>query len=79
MRGPFKILEAVGNRAFKLDLPSTMRIHPTFHMGLLEPYKKSEVPGRVQSPPLPQEAGDEEEWEIEEIGDSRKRGRKNVK
>ncbi len=33
---PFEILEAVGKQAYKLKLPSKWRIHPVFHVSLLE-------------------------------------------
>jgi len=35
--GPCKIIEAKGQRAFKLEISLTWRIHPTFHVSLLEP------------------------------------------
>jgi len=38
--GPFKVLKRAGN-AYTLDLPSWIRIHPTFYVGLLKPYLTS--------------------------------------
>jgi len=35
--GLFKILEKRGNRAFKLELSPRWKIHPVFHVSLLEP------------------------------------------
>ncbi|KAG0936846.1 hypothetical protein G6F57_007656 [Rhizopus arrhizus] len=35
--GPFKILAKVGSHAYKLELPTTMKIHPVFHVNLLTP------------------------------------------
>ena len=35
--GPFKIQEKLGPITFKLELPPHMRIHPVFHISLLEP------------------------------------------
>jgi hypothetical protein len=35
--GPFKILAAVGEVAFQLELPPTSRIHPVFHVSQLKP------------------------------------------
>ena len=38
--GPFKVIEPVGpsQLAFRLDLPSGLRIHPVFHVSALKPY-----------------------------------------
>ena len=37
--GPFKILKEYPNTStFKLELPPTLRIHPSFHSSLLKPY-----------------------------------------
>ncbi|KAG2966879.1 hypothetical protein PC118_g18908 [Phytophthora cactorum] len=35
--GPFTVLERHGN-AYTLDIPSSMRLHPTFYVGRLKPY-----------------------------------------
>jgi len=45
--GPFKVLEAVGDSklAFRLELPAQMRIHPVFHVSLLEPRRENRFPG----------------------------------
>jgi hypothetical protein len=71
--GPFKILKIVGESklAFKLDLPTTMKIHPVFHATLLEPYNTNQIPGRVQPPPPPVTVEDVDEYEVEQILDSR--------
>ena len=39
--GPFVIKRKVGQRAYELELPSRMSIHPVFYVGLLEPYRES--------------------------------------
>ena len=43
---PFKIIEAKAQHAFKLEISPTWRIHPTFHVSLLEPYRTSMREGR---------------------------------
>ena len=53
-----------------------MRVHPVFHVSLLEPYRESILPGRVQEPPLPVEVEGELEYEVEKILDSRIERRK---
>ena len=69
--GPFKILKKVGNRAYKLELPTTIKIHPVFHVSLLEPVVEEKIPGRTQTPPPPVIIDDSEEYEVENILDSR--------
>jgi len=53
--GPFKLLEKKGNRAFKLDILARWKIHPVFHVSLLEPYKVSDRPNREQPPREPED------------------------
>jgi hypothetical protein len=71
--GPFTICERIGLQAYKLDLPASMKIHPVFHISLLEPYKSNLIPGRIQPPPPPVLVKDspELEYEVEEILDSK--------
>ena len=48
-----------------------MRIHPVFHVSLLEPWTSSSIPGRVIPPPPPIELADGPEFEVEAILDSK--------
>ena len=71
--GPFRILKTVGESklAFRLELPPQMRIHPVFHIRLLEPYHANTIEGRTQLPPQPEIIDREPEYEVREILDSR--------
>ncbi len=72
--GPFEIEKRIGTQAYRLILPRKyQRLHPTFHVSLLEPYhRRSGEDPRIIQPDL---VDGEEEWEVEAILDSRKRGR----
>ena len=71
--GPFPIEEVVGQGklAYRLLLPPQMRIHPVFHVSLLEPYWENRFAGRIQEPPPPDEIEGELEYEVKEILDSK--------
>ena len=69
--GPFRILAKIGMQAYKLDLPDSMKVHPTFHVSLLETYQDNPLPSQVKPPPPPIEIDGNEEYELEEILDSR--------
>jgi hypothetical protein len=75
--GPFTITKVVSPYAYQLELPASMRIHPVFHVNLLRPVAENPLPGQRQEPPPPVEVEGLEEWEVEEILDSRwdRRGR----
>ncbi|KAH7280547.1 hypothetical protein KP509_36G002100 [Ceratopteris richardii] len=63
--GPFTILAKINPVTFKLQLPSTMRIHPIFHVSMLEPYQISPLRGERPSPSPPIKIDDHEEFEVE--------------
>jgi len=70
--GPFEIIGKVSERAFRLRLPDSMsRIHPVFYVGLLENVHKSSISNRHNDPPPQVEIDGEDEYEVEEILDSR--------
>ena len=37
--GPFRVEDKIGAQAYRLTLPNSYRIHNTFHVSLLEPYR----------------------------------------
>ena len=69
--GPYPIVEKISTQAYRLQLPPSLKVHPVFHVSLLDPYKESEIPGRTQPPPPPVVIEDQFEYEVEEILDSR--------
>jgi hypothetical protein len=69
--GPFCVSKQVNEVAYRLDLPSSMKIHPMFHVSLFEPYRESTIPGQLPAPPPPIEINGEEEFEVSKIIDSR--------
>ena len=74
--GPFTIIDKVGNRAYRLALPRSMQnIHPVFNVELLEAYVENEFDNRTQPKPPPVIVEGMEEWEVEKVVGSRRRGR----
>jgi len=64
---PFKILEKKESRAYKLEISPRWKIHPVFHVCLLEPYGASNRPNRKQPPRDPEDIEGDLEWEAERI------------
>ena len=74
--GPYPIIGPIGRSAFKLLLPPSMKIHPVFHVSLLELHVANTFPGRVVPPPLPTQVDGLPEFEVNKILDSKFRRRK---
>jgi len=64
---PFKVLERKGSRAYRLEISPRWKIHPVFHVSLLEAYRASNRPNREQPPRDPEEIACDLEWEVERI------------
>jgi hypothetical protein len=74
--GPVEVLEAVGKRAFRVQLPPEARNHPVFNISELELYRKSTIEGRHQPPPPVVEIEGEANYVVETIGRSRENKRR---
>ena len=73
--GPFKVLKQISLVAHRIELPSTMKIHNVFHIDLLIPYNETEAYGETYTQPPPEIIDGEEEYEIEEIINTRRTGK----
>ena len=58
--GPYEIEEVLGKTNYRLKLPKSMRIHPVFHISLLEPAPKEAGTTQVEVEP-------DEEYEVEKV------------
>ena len=65
--GPFKVVSQISKVAYKLELPSTWKIHDIFHASLLMPYKETDQHGPKFIEPPPDILEGEPEWEVERI------------
>jgi transposase InsO family protein len=70
--GPFKIVAVVGDKkmAYRLDLPPRYRIHPTFPISLLEPFKGTTKEAEAHRESVDVEP-EERHWVVEAILDHR--------
>lgn len=77
--GPMMVEKRVGELAYKLQLPTTMKVHPVFHTGLLKPYQA----GTRQQAMMPKlETETDTLFEVDAILDHKsvtRRGRKGSK
>ncbi|PIL29421.1 hypothetical protein GSI_09473 [Ganoderma sinense ZZ0214-1] len=73
--GPYLVKRKVGNLAYELKLSKDLALHPVFHVSLLLPHKESQLPGRHPPEPASIEVEGEEEYEVEEVLESRRYGR----
>ncbi|XP_076860737.1 putative polypeptide N-acetylgalactosaminyltransferase 8 [Brachyhypopomus gauderio] len=74
--GPFEVLSQVKPVTYKLKLPPSYRISPTFHVSLLKPAQPSSLsPDQQSSPPPPLDIDGGPAYWVNELLDSRRRGR----
>ena len=75
MAGPFPTIAREGN-AYRLQLPSGINVHPVINPEYLRKDPNNPLSGQTEDPQPPIEINGENEWEVEKIPASRKRGRK---
>ena len=59
--GPFKVLRRLGQVAYELELPSSTKVHPVFHVSQLKPAKGT----MAHCLPLPPHLSSNLEWVVE--------------
>jgi protein-tyrosine phosphatase len=70
--GPYTVSKVINKNAYKLDLPYTIQKHNIFHLSFVDHYK-SPTAGQPPSAPQPTGIDDSDEWEVNEILDSKPR------
>lgn len=75
--GPFKILRQINPVSYRLQLPTNYRISPTLHVSLLKPASGPRVETEdAESGPPPMIIDSEEAYQVRDLLDSRRRGRR---
>jgi len=69
--GPYAIEEVVSSNVVKLQLPSSMRIHPVINISRIVRYKE-QVKGQKKEEGKPVEVEEVEEWKVEKILNKKK-------
>jgi len=69
--GPYRVKEIISLNAVKLELPSTVKIHPVVNISRVRQYV-GQVKGQRKEQPAPVIIEGEEEWEVEQILNKRK-------
>ena len=53
--GPYKVLQKIGSMAYKLELPSSSRVHPVFHFYFLKKVIRDKISIQTILPELDEE------------------------
>ncbi|KAK7922262.1 hypothetical protein WMY93_009164 [Mugilogobius chulae] len=73
--GPFEIEKVLNPTVVRLKLPSSLRIHPSFHVSQLKPVRSSPLCPPADPPPPAQVVDDYPAFTVRQILDVRRRGR----
>lgn len=73
--GPFKITKVISPTAVRLELPTALRIHPTFHVSQLKPVVSSDLCPPADPPPPARVVDDYPAYTVRRLLDARRRGR----
>ena len=68
--------DKISKNAYRLDLPTLIRIHDVFNANLLTKDPKNPLPGQEEPEPPLIILDDEEEWKVEDIINIRKKRNK---
>ena len=68
---PFPVTKVVSSVIFKLQLPTTWKIHNVFHVLLLSSYKETEEHGPNFKEPPPDLIDGKQEYEVDQVLDMR--------
>uniref|UniRef100_A0A8C2WB23 Gypsy retrotransposon integrase-like protein 1 n=1 Tax=Cyclopterus lumpus TaxID=8103 RepID=A0A8C2WB23_CYCLU len=73
--GPFEITRVLSPAAVRLRLPTSMRIHPVFHVSRIKPVSHSPLMPPAPVPPPPKIVDGHPQWKVRRLMDVRRRGR----
>lgn len=68
--GPYSVIRPIGTTAYEIRLPSTLRIHPVFHVSQLQLAKKDQFE-RTTPVQIVEEQEDDQEYDVKAIVNSR--------
>ncbi|XP_055081043.1 uncharacterized protein LOC129456635 [Periophthalmus magnuspinnatus] len=73
--GPFKIVRIINPSAVRLQLPPSLRIHPTFHVSQVKPVRTSDLCPPADPPPPARVIDGHPAFTVRRLIDVRRRGR----